>query len=74
MFELYHVSRQSFLYLKEFYIGELALQDRPLLPLPNAIDTGGDVRASDAFIAELRRHTPWRLRPDQLAEPSHKSF
>lgn len=74
MFEVYHVSRQSFLYLKEFYVGELALEDRPSLPLPAASDTGGDVKASDAFIEELRRHTPWRLDPKDLVEPTHKSF
>jgi len=34
-FEIYHASKQSFLYLKEFYIGELALEDRPLVALPN---------------------------------------
>ncbi|KAJ8611166.1 hypothetical protein CTAYLR_003542 [Chrysophaeum taylorii] len=67
MFELYHVSRQSFLYLKEFYLGELALEDRPLLEKP-----AGD--ASKPFIDELRRHTPWRLDVNDLPQPTHKSF
>lgn len=31
-FEIYHASRQSFLYLKEFYIGELAVEDIPNVP------------------------------------------
>ena len=33
-FEIYHASKQSYLYLKEFYIGELAEEDLPLVPLP----------------------------------------
>ena len=31
-FELYHHSRESFLYLRHFYIGELAAEDRPVVP------------------------------------------
>ena len=31
---MYHVSRESFLYLSEFYIGEIEPQDRPLVPMP----------------------------------------
>ena len=75
MFECYHVSRQSFLYLKEFYIGELDKDDRSNLPLPNA-DIVGDVActASDAFIDNLRSFTPWRLKPTDLIIPLHKSF
>ena len=34
-FEIYHASKQSFLYLKEFYIGELAVEDLALVPLPS---------------------------------------
>ena len=53
-FEIYHASRQSFLYLKEFYIGELQSEDIDQVPKP-----GGD--PSSAFIDQLRTHTPWRL-------------
>ena len=31
--QVYHVSRESFLYLSEFYIGEIAPEDRPLVPV-----------------------------------------
>lgn len=34
-FEIYHASKQSFLYLKEFYIGELAEEDRELVVVAN---------------------------------------
>jgi len=53
-FEIYHVSRQSFLYLKEFYIGELREQDRARVPL------GGGTEPSAGFLEQLRAHTPWR--------------
>lgn len=36
-FEIYHASRQSFLYLKEFYIGELAVEDIPNVPKAQAL-------------------------------------
>jgi len=32
--QVYHVSRESFLYLSEFYIGEVLPEDRPLVPVP----------------------------------------
>jgi hypothetical protein len=35
-FEIYHASRQSYLYLKEFYIGELAEEDLALVPSPSS--------------------------------------
>ena len=38
-FEIYHASKQSYLYLREFYIGELAEEDRSLVPLPSAAAT-----------------------------------
>jgi cytochrome b involved in lipid metabolism len=31
-FELYHHSRESFLYLRHFYVGELAAEDRDAVP------------------------------------------
>lgn len=54
MFEVYHASRESFLYLKHFYIGELSADslDR-LAPL--------DPPPSPAFLQQLQQHTPFRL-------------
>eukprot|EP00622_Pseudochattonella_farcimen_P004613 FR740022.1.p1 GENE.FR740022.1~~FR740022.1.p1 ORF type:complete len:155 (+),score=16.79 FR740022.1:415-879(+) len=66
-FEIYHASRQSFLYLKEFYIGELRAEDRALLPRP-----GGD--ASAAFVDTLRTFTTWRLNLDESGSSTFKSF
>ena len=66
-FEIYHASRQSFLYLKEFYIGELRAEDRALLSCP-----GGD--ASAAFVDTLRTFTTWRLKLDESGPSTFKSF
>ena len=56
-FEMYHVSRQSFLYLKSFYIGELAPEDAATL----RSSTKG-VEASQGFIDALRSYTrEWRV-------------
>eukprot|EP00635_Sarcinochrysidales_sp_CCMP3193_P000895 CAMPEP_0118911176 /NCGR_PEP_ID=MMETSP1166-20130328/12981_1 /TAXON_ID=1104430 /ORGANISM="Chrysoreinhardia sp, Strain CCMP3193" /LENGTH=520 /DNA_ID=CAMNT_0006850653 /DNA_START=28 /DNA_END=1590 /DNA_ORIENTATION=+ len=75
MFECYHVSKQSFLYLKEFYIGELFHEDKQHLPVPNNDDDNKDNTPSDAFLEALRRYTPWRLTPDDLVQvPDHHSF
>ncbi len=52
-FEIYHVSKQSFLYLKEFYIGELSEEDRLKVPLPSNCPSG--TRASDAFLEQIER-------------------
>ena len=56
-FEMYHSSRESFLYLKEFYIGEVATKDRARIPVP-------ETRASDDFLAQLRAYTTFRLVSD----------
>ena len=56
-FEMYHSSRESFLYLKEFYIGEVAAADREKIPVP-------ETRASDDFLAQLRAYTTFRLMSD----------
>ena len=37
MLQVYHVSRESFLYLSEFYIGEVVAEDRPLVPMPQGV-------------------------------------
>lgn len=70
-FEIYHASKQSFLYLKEFYIGELAEEDRPLVPFPTGQE---QTQPSAAFLEELRRITPWRLKSTDFKGFVHKSF
>ena len=53
-FEMYHVSRQSFLYLKSFYIGELSPNDFNQLERSNS--------ASEGFLQSLRSYTnEWRI-------------
>jgi cytochrome b involved in lipid metabolism len=61
-FEIYHASRQSFKYLKEFYIGELSVEDIDHLPVSDQVP-------SPAFLDELRRHTQWRLKVSELCTP-----
>ena len=70
-FEIYHASRQAFLYLKEFYIGELSELDLTRVPLPP-----GEVPPSAAFEEQLKRVTPWRLTREEVAQviPEVKSF
>lgn len=48
MFEIYHSSRQSFRYLKQFYIGELAEHDRNTVP-------NSSEAPSAAFVEELQQ-------------------
>ena len=70
-FELYHASRQSFLYLKEFYIGELSEQDREKLDSLSL----SDKRPSQPFLEQLGRVTTWRLTKDDLITcQAYKSF
>jgi hypothetical protein len=51
--QLYHVSRESFMYLKQFYIGELQLKDRPFVPSATP--------ASEEFMQQLRQYTSFRV-------------
>mmetsp|Transcript_45300 Transcript_45300/g.118919 ORF Transcript_45300/g.118919 Transcript_45300/m.118919 type:complete len:522 (+) Transcript_45300:3-1568(+) len=63
-FELYHASRESFTYLKEFYIGELHADDRELVPR-------SDESPSDDFMTQLREFSaPFRI----TTEPSVAVF
>ena len=52
-FEVYHASRESFLYLKEFYIGEVSALDLEVVPSPAA--------PSPDFLSQLRAFTEWRI-------------
>lgn len=54
MFELYHASRESFLYLKHFYLGELSADSFDKLPPL-------DPPPSEVFLQQLQQHTPFRL-------------
>jgi hypothetical protein len=49
-YELYHASRESFLYVKTFYIGEVSPQDRALVPQPQP-------GPSPEFIEQLKAFT-----------------
>ena len=56
--------------MKEFYIGELAEEDREAVPRP-------DAAPSEAFMEQLRRVTEWRLKPQDMIDRGsvvHKSF
>lgn len=64
MFEIFHSSRQSFRYLKQFYIGEIGEQDLPLVPKSSETP-------SDAFVQELQQYTTWRVKPEVV---TYKSF
>ena len=68
-FELYHSSRKSFVYLKQFYIGELHPEDLPLVP--PAGKTKRLAKPSPGFLEQIREHTLWRVKPE---EKEHKSF
>ena len=64
-FELYHASRESFTYLREFYVGEVCADDRGLVP-------HGDEKASDDFMQQLREFSaPFRFDEGSVV---HKSF
>jgi hypothetical protein len=74
-FEIYHASRQSFLYLKEFYIGELAEEDLGHVKQPT--NCPPQAKVSEAFIEQLDRMTSsWRLKRSDMNKtiPTFKSF
>ena len=67
-FELYHASRESFTYLREFYVGEITPEDRVLVPQPEG-DAG---TASEDFYSQLREFSaPFRFDPASVV---YKSF
>jgi cytochrome b involved in lipid metabolism len=66
-FELYHASRESFLYLQEFYIGELLPSEGAAVPM------GGGTQAPSAeFMQQLREFSPWRHEMQQRAAEADK--
>ena len=57
-FELYHSSKESFLYLRAFYVGEIAAEDVDEIPRVVNRETGAvDPPASEAFLDQLREYT-----------------
>jgi hypothetical protein len=52
--QMYHASKESFLYIEEFYIGELLPSDKASVPL------GGSQPPSHDFLQQLREFTTWR--------------
>lgn len=66
-FEVYHSSRESFLYLQEFYIGDLLPQEAVQVPQPE--------QPSPEFLAQLRAYTTFRVRVDEGSDGKvYKSF
>ena len=65
-FEMYHSSRESFLYLKEFYIGEVCARDRRdgRVPVP-------EPPASEDFLRQLRLYTTFRFAPENAEKTTH---
>ena len=59
-FELYHASRESFIYLQQFYQGELLPAERGVVPAP-------DEPPSADFLQQLREFTSWRMQPERAA-------
>ena len=63
-FELYHASKESFIYLKQLYIGRLHSKDIPKVPEPSK----DYAKPSMVFLQQLREY----MRPDNLT--TYKSF
>eukprot|EP00884_Botryococcus_braunii_P006095 jgi/Botrbrau1/15487/Bobra.43_2s0107.2 len=65
-FEVYHASRESFLYLKQFYMGEIDPRDRDSVPCP--------AKPSEEFLQQLSEYTA-SFRMHLSEEPkAYKSF
>ena len=81
-FELYHSSRESFLYLKHFYVGEVFADDRasvPLVPGPPAVTIScSNLRVHGRFPRGRRRvarargnsRASRRERRDEMTRPN----
>lgn len=68
---MYHSSRESFLYLEEFYVGEVVHG-----PEGDGLPASADP-PSEEFMAQLRAYTRWRVAPEDLQRPEtrvYKSF
>lgn len=70
-FELYHSSKESFLYLRAFYVGEIAKEDVDSIPrVVNQVTGAIDPPASQAFLDQLREYTRG-FRIDNTKERAH---
>ncbi|OQS03383.1 hypothetical protein THRCLA_04318 [Thraustotheca clavata] len=69
MFEIYHASKASFRYLKQFYIGEIDEKERELIP--NGYTNSRIPLPSSGFMEELAQYTKWRIKPEPI---NHISF
>ena len=68
-FELYHASRESFGYLREFYIGEVHPEDRALVPSPD-----DEQQVSAEFVRQLQEFCAlFRMDADAAAAAATKS-
>ncbi len=55
LFELYHASRESFVFLQQLYIGRLSVQDVAKVPPPTA-HRFAQTRPSESFLEQLRTY------------------
>jgi cytochrome b involved in lipid metabolism len=70
-FELYHSSKESFLYLRAFYVGEIVKEDVDSIPrVVNQVTGAIDPPASQAFLDQLREYTRG-FRIDNTKERAH---
>ena len=70
-FELYHSSKESFLYLRAFYVGEIVKEDVDCIPrVVNQVTGAIDPPASQAFLDQLREYTRG-FRIDNTKERAH---
>ena len=65
----YHLSRRSFVYLEQFYIGDLKLADISKVPVRE-----GEKEPSSGFLEQLRDFTQWRVKPTEEGIKTFKSF
>eukprot|EP00658_Telonema_sp_P-2_P042291 TRINITY_DN30347_c0_g1_i2.p1 TRINITY_DN30347_c0_g1~~TRINITY_DN30347_c0_g1_i2.p1 ORF type:complete len:100 (-),score=20.27 TRINITY_DN30347_c0_g1_i2:293-592(-) len=68
-FEMYHLSRRSFVYLEQFYIGDLKPSELCKVPVRE-----GEKPPSAGFLEQLRDFTTWRLHPSTDGIKVFKSF
>jgi len=61
-FELYHASRESFLYIQSFYVGELATGEWEKVPPPREGKMEHH-QPSKEFMEQLAAFTTWRVKP-----------
>ena len=66
-FEIYHAGDEPFKYLKEFYCGDIVLEDQDGVPRSEAAP-------SVEFLEILREWSPWRVTPLSACDVVHKSF